>query len=330
MNFREHFINQSLKNSQSDFNKKALELFHFQASENPIYRRYLKLLKRNAPQVTQIEDIPFLPISFFKEFSVVTGRKLPEKVFLSSGTGSPKERSKHLVADLSLYEWCFMHEYQRIYGKPEEQIILALLPSYQENEQSSLLYMVKHLMRLSHDTRSQFISLEFDTLLSLLPELKASGKKVILFGVAYALLELAEYKSPDLSFLTIIETGGMKGRRKELIKQELHQLLCNSFHSASIHSEYGMTELLSQAYSTQDGIFHPGETMRVLVRDVQDPFQIKTTGRGAINVIDLGNVDSCGFIETEDMGMLYPDGSFEILGRKDNSEARGCNMLYML
>jgi hypothetical protein len=274
-------------------------------------------------------DIPFLPISFFKIFSVVTGRHVPERVFLSSGTGTPENRSKHLITDIHLYEWTFKTEYERRYGPVDQQIIIALLPSYQENEQSSLLYMVKKLMEWTGDSRSQFVSLDFEKLLALLPELKKSGKKIILFGVAYALMELAEQHQPDLSFLTIIETGGMKGKRQELVKAELHRILCEAFHVKSIHSEYGMTELLSQAYSPGAGIFYPSETMKILVREPQDPFTLKTAGRGAVNVIDLSNVDSCGFIETEDMAQLYEDGSFEILGRMDNSEMRGCNMLYV-
>ncbi len=305
-----------------------MELFHFQAQENPIYRKYLKLIKRNPEKVVSVEEIPFLPIHLFKEYTIVSGRRVPEKVFLSSGTGQVDQRSKHYVSDLALYEWSFLNEYQRCYGDPAGHIVLALLPSYQENAQSSLLYMVQHLIRLSGDKRSSFINGPLSHCHEVIQAAQQSGKKVILFGVAYALLDLAEQFPQNLSSITIIETGGMKGRRKELLKQELHHQLCEAFHCTSIHSEYGMTELLSQAYSSGQGLFKPGSTLTIRIRDLQDPYEVKAWGRGAINIIDLCNVDSCAFIETEDLGMLHQDGSFEVLGRKDNSELRGCNLLY--
>ncbi len=327
MSFRENFITDLYKINESNFNIKALSLFNYQYSHNSIYNSYANLIRKTPETVKNITDIPFLPVSFYKTEKILTGNTIPSHCFYSSGTTDKSNRSKHYIADLQLYTDVFTCIFTTKYGYPSEYIILALLPSYQENKDSSLLYMVDHLISKTGSEHSSFLSNDYKEFLGKIPFYKATGKKIILLGVAYALLELAEF-NPDLAGFTIMETGGMKGKRKELVKSEMHEYLKTSFHVTTIHSEYGMTELLSQAYSKENGIFECPSWMKVLSRQLNDPFDIRTEGRGALNIIDLANIDSCAFIEIEDMGNIHSNGKFELLGRMDNSEIRGCNLLY--
>jgi hypothetical protein len=328
MNFRENFINELYKINESNFNIKALALFNYQYTHNPIYASYANLVKKTPLTVKTIEAIPFLPVSFYKTEKIITGNDTPNTCFYSSGTTDRSARSKHHVSDLLLYEETFTEIFLQQYGSVSDYIILALLPSYQENQDSSLLYMVDNLIRKTNSKHSGFISTNYNEFIENLPVYRSSKKKVLLIGVAYALLELAEKFNPDLSDFIVMETGGMKGRRTEMIKSEMHEYLKTAFNVKSIHSEYGMTELLSQAYSKGNGIFECPSWMKVLTRQVNDPFDIRNTGRGALNVIDMANIDSCAFIEIQDLTYLHEDGKFEILGRMDNSEMRGCNLLY--
>jgi phenylacetate-coenzyme A ligase PaaK-like adenylate-forming protein len=328
MNFRENFISQLYKINETNFNKKALELFNYQYSNNTVYARYADSVKKGPDRVKEITDIPFLPVTFYKTEKIITGSLTPKRYFYSSGTTEKSSRSKHYVYDPSLYENVFTEIFSKRYGAISDYIILALLPSYQENQDSSLLYMVDFLIKKSGSELSSFISTDYASFINQLEQYRNKNKKLLLIGVAYALLELAEKYQPDLSDFIIMETGGMKGRREEMIKAEMHEYLKHSFHSEKIHSEYGMTELLSQAYSVENGIFHCPGWMKILIRQVNDPFDIRDSGRGAVNIIDMANIDSCAFIEIQDLASLHPDGSFEILGRMDNSELRGCNLLY--
>ena len=328
MNFRENFIHELYKINESNFNIKALALFNYQYSNNPAYANYANLVKKTPKNVTSITDIPYLPVTFYKTEKIITGNLPANRCFYSSGTTEKDFRSKHFIVDPTLYENTFTEIFTKRYGPISDYLILALLPSYQENQDSSLLYMVDALIKKSNCQYSSFISTDFELLLKNLPLYRLENKKILLIGVAYALIELAEQFSPDLSDFIIMETGGMKGRRAEMIKSELHEYLKKSFNANSIQSEYGMTELLSQAYSKSDGIFECPSWMKVFIRQVNDPFDIRVSGRGALNIIDLANIDSCAFIEIQDLGTIHQDGTFEILGRMDNTEMRGCNLLY--
>lgn len=324
----------SIRN-KNDFAKKAMEIFRLQAEGNSVYKKYVEQIGVNPEKVKSILQIPFLPIEFFKTQKVISGMQHSEdrirNVFLSSGT-TGMERSKHYVSDISLYEKSFRKCFDIFYGNVRQYALLALLPSYYENKNSSLLYMMKDLIKRSKNKHSAFYNHKDENLLQLLQTLLQKKQKVILFGVSFALLDLTP--SP-LSRgrgvggeVIVIETGGMKGRREEITREELHQTLCEKFGVKKIHSEYGMTELLSQAYSKGDGIFNCPPWMKVLVRDVNDPFQILTHGKtGALTIIDLANTHSCSFIATQDIGRTHRNGSFEVLGRIDNSDLRGCNLL---
>ena len=311
----------SIENGR-DFEQVALEVFTYQVEHCEVYRNYVSSLGKSNP--TSLNKIPFLPISFFKSHRVIADGMEPEVHFMSSGTGGT--RSNHHVAKTELYERAFNSIYTAQMGDPKEQVILALLPNYLEQGNSSLVYMVDHLIRKTEHELSGFFLNDLEGLITAYKQAVATGKKVVIFGVSYALLDLAEL-SPDLSKATIIETGGMKGRRKEMTKRELHGALKDGLHCSHISSEYGMTELLSQAYSSSNGVFTPGQTMRVLLREVNDPFSYVHTGKtGGINVIDLANLYSCSFIETQDLGKEV-DGGFEIMGRFDHSDLRGCNLM---
>ncbi|HVE00054.1 MAG TPA: hypothetical protein VNB90_17720 [Cytophagaceae bacterium] len=327
MNFRENFIHELYKISESNFNKKALALFNYQYTNNPVYARYAAMVKKTPAQVNTIFDIPFLPVTFYKTEKIMTGTTDAQRCFYSSGTTEKALRSKHYIADPGLYEQTFAEIFNQRYGSPSDYIILALLPSYQENPDSSLLYMIDHLIAQSGSSYSGFVSTNYNAFLQNLPLYRKQNKKLLLLGVAYALLELADLR-PDLSDFIIMETGGMKGRREEMVKSEMHLFLQNAFNVSQIHSEYGMTELLSQAYSRGNGIFENPSWMKMLIRQVNDPFDVRPEGRGALNIIDLANIDSCAFVEIQDMAFLHKDGTFEILGRMDNTEMRGCNLLY--
>ena len=310
-------------NSDDHFNRLALDMYAFQKTHCAVYRDFIRLLGR--PEPKEYSEIPFLPISFFKEQDIITEGFLPELTFLSSGT-TGMQRSRHLVARAALYERSFMETYRQQIGQPEDQVILALLPSYLEQGQSSLVYMVDKLIKESKSEHSGFLLNSIDDVAIRYEQALLQGKKTILFGVSYALLDLAE-KGINLSRAVIIETGGMKGRRKEMTKEELHAALKKALKVETILSEYGMTELLSQAYCDQQLNFHSPSWMKILVRDINDPLGWAKPGKtGGINVIDLANMYSCSFIATQDLGKSDND-SFQILGRFDQSDIRGCNML---
>lgn len=313
--------------SEQTFIKLALETFGRQVRDNPVYSSFAKALRVDPDNVTDIHKIPFLPVEFFKSHSVSTGEFIPEIVFTSSGT-TGMSQSKHPVKDLALYEESFIRGFELFYGPLAGYTILALLPSYLEREGSSLIYMVDELIRRSNNQESGYFLYNHDELYQSLNDLRAKNRKVILIGVTYALLDFAERYTINFPDLIVMETGGMKGKRNEMIRPELHETLCNGFGVDSIHSEYGMTELLSQAYSKGKGIFSCPPWMKMLVRDINDPLTFLGNNRtGGINIIDLANQDSCAFISTQDLGLVYPDGSFEISGRYDNSDIRGCNLL---
>ena len=309
-----------------NFEQIAFEVFQFQYTNNNIYKSYCDLLEKTPSNIGDISSIPFLPISFFKSHSVICTKKY-DKVFHSSGTTNVN-LSKHYVSDIHIYEQSFLKNFIDNYGDPKDYVILGLLPNYMENENSSLIYMVNTLIELSDSNDSGFFLKEYDFILEKIKSLSKENKKIILIGVSYALLDLTESKNLNFENTIIIETGGMKGRRREMIKKELHETLKERTGLKKIHSEYGMTELLSQAYSKGDGIFSCPNWMRVFIRDINDPnFLYSNNKSGGINIIDLANINSCSFIATEDMGSLHKNGNFEIMGRIDHTDTRGCNLL---
>lgn len=312
--------------SEETFNQKAIELYQYQSENNPVYKEYLQYIKKSDLNPRHYTEIPFLPISFFKTHRVSCIEEQPEIVFSSSGT-TGMVTSQHLVHNCGIYIESFRKAFKLFYPKSESYCILALLPSYLERKGSSLIYMVEDLIRNSNHPESGFYLYEHAELKSRLMQLEAEGTKTILFGVSFALLDFFEQNKLQLKHTTIIETGGMKGRRKEMIRQELHHTLSRLSGLQNIHSEYGMTELLSQAYSQEKGIFKCPPWMKVLARDPENPLELSSKKHGAINIIDLANVDSCAFIASQDLGTFYPDGSFEIMGRFDHSDIRGCNLM---
>ena len=313
--------------NQKQFDKIALKVFRFQYENNLVYREFCDFLKTDVQKVKSIEQIPFLPIQFFKSHSVISSTNPIETTFTSSGT-TGMITSKHLVTDLGIYEESYRKGFSQFYGNIEDYVVVALLPSYLEREGSSLIHMVDDLIQLSNQVESGFYLHNYEELIAKLIQLDHAGQNVILIGVTYALLDLVEKHSFQLENTIIMETGGMKGKRKEMIREELHQELCNGFGVKSIHSEYGMTELLSQAYSLGEGIFECPSWMQILVRDTEDALSYVREGKtGGINVIDLANINSCSFIATQDLGKKYPNGSFEVLGRFDHSDIRGCNLM---
>ena len=315
--------------SQKQFEKIALKVFRYQYENNNVYREFCELLKTDSHRVKSLEQIPFLPIQFFKSHNVVSNTNTIQETFTSSGT-TGTITSKHLVTDTSIYEESYRMGFSQFYGNIEDYVILALLPSYLEREGSSLIYMVEDLIRLSNHPESGFYLHNHDELIKKLIELDESGQNVILIGVTYALLDLIEKQQFNLQNTIIMETGGMKGKRKEMIREELHQQLCKGFGVSVIHSEYGMTELLSQAYSLGEGIFECPSWIQILIRDTEDALTYIPQGKtGGINVIDLANINSCSFIATQDLGKKNPNNSFEVLGRFDNSDIRGCNLMVM-
>lgn len=312
---------------KNNFEELALKIFYFQAKHNIIYQKYINALDVSISSVRKIYQIPFLPISFFKNHKITTGDFIPEREFTSSGT-TGMTTSKHYVKKLSVYEDSMIKGFQLFFGKPSEYVFLALLPSYLERTGSSLVYMADKLIQLSEDTRSGFYLHDYERLYKNLQILKKQKKKTILLGVTYALLDMAERFPVDFPELIVMETGGMKGNRKEMVREELHNKLKSGFGVEKIYSEYGMTELLSQAYSLGNGIFQTPPWMKILIRDINDPFNILPVGHsGGINIIDLANIHSCSFIATQDLGKTIKEDQFEILGRFDNSDVRGCNLL---
>ncbi len=391
-----------------------MEIFRFQAAHNPLYGRYLSLLKVDVQAVASLAQIPYLPIQFFKNYTVKTGEWQEEAIFTSSGTTS-ETTSRHYVRDLDFYKRNTVHGFQQFYGNPADWLVLALLPSYLERTGSSLVVMAEHFIQLSKHPQSGFFLNNVEELVGLLKQvaqplslpltpkgepnpgntklnptdnrgsdnlesvtrpltqpltpkgepklgntklnptdnrgsdnlesvgsplgirgritgnpstLQSFNPSILLLSVSFALLDLAERHSLDLQQVTIMETGGMKGRRRELTRSELHEALKTAFNAPAIHSEYGMTELFSQAYSKGDGLFYPAPTLRASTREITDPLTPQQPGKtGILNLIDLANLDSCSFIATDDLGRVFPDGSFEVLGRADSSDVRGCNLM---
>ncbi|MEN9655411.1 MAG: hypothetical protein RL311_319 [Bacteroidota bacterium] len=313
--------------NHKQFDKIALKVFRYQYENNVVYREFCDFLKTDVQKVKSIQQIPFLPIQFFKSHAIVSSTNPVQTTFTSSGT-TGMITSKHLVTDVSIYEESYRKGFSQFYGNIEDYVILALLPSYLEREGSSLIHMVDDLIQLSNQVESGFYLHNYEALIAKLIQLDQAGQNVILIGVTYALLDLVEKHSFQLENTIIMETGGMKGKRKEMIREELHQQLCERFGVNAIHSEYGMTELLSQAYSLGEGIFECPSWMQVLVRDTEDALSYVREGKtGGINVIDLANINSCSFIATQDLGKKYANGSFEVLGRFDHSDIRGCNLM---
>ena len=312
---------------QTEFDKVALKIFHKQASNSNTYKRFLHLIGVDPASVNSVKDIPFLPIEFFKTHDIISSNDPVQQTFLSSGT-TGMTQSKHFVTDLGIYEESFTLGFEHFYGAIKDFTILALLPGYLEREGSSLIYMVDQMIQKSESKESGFYLNNLVELSDKLEELDALGENILLIGVSYALLDLIETKNFKLKNTIVMETGGMKGMRKELVRQELHSLLSDGLGVSKIHSEYGMTELLSQAYSKGDGTFETPPWMRVFTRDPEDPFNILPEGKsGGINIIDLANMNSCSFIATQDLGRRIDKHHFEILGRFDHSDIRGCNLM---
>lgn len=326
MDFIKSFHQKLFRVDQSSFDELALELFYYQSANNAIYKRFINQLGINVNQIKEIYQIPFLPIQMFKNHKVVSGEWKPEVAFASSGTTGATS-SLHYVRDLNFYRNHSLSIFKRFYGDPKKYHFMALLPSYLERNNSSLVYMVDQLIKESNSSYSSFYLDDTEDLISNIGKARLTNRKTFLIGVSFALLDLAESQNIDLSDAIIMETGGMKGRRKEMIRSELHEILKAAFNVSFIHSEYGMTELMSQAYAKEDGIFYTDDNMRFLLRDLNDPFDyIENSRQGGINVIDLGNFNSCAFIETQDIGRQVGTG-VEVLGRFDNSEVRGCNLM---
>ena len=315
--------------SSKQFEKIALKVFRFQYDNNAVYHQFCNLINQDKQTVKSLKEIPFLPIQFFKSHDVVSSTNYPETIFTSSGT-TGSITSRHLVTDLSLYEQSFRQAFSQFYGNIEDYTVLALLPSYLERQGSSLIHMVEDLIQLSNNSDSGFYLNDYDALVKKLVEQERENKNVLLIGVTFALLDLIEKQNFQLENTIIMETGGMKGRRKEMIREELHEILTKGFGVKSIHSEYGMTELLSQAYSLGNGIFECPSWMQIHIRDTEDALTYISNGKtGGINVIDLANINSCSFIATQDLGKKYDNDSFEVLGRFDNSDIRGCNLMVL-
>lgn len=323
MNYQEIF---NIK-TDAQFLDVALKIFRFQAENNKVYKNFVTLLNVKTEEVTTLEKIPFLPISFFKSHKIVSNQHSIKETFFSSGTTS-QDLSKHHITDLEIYKTSYLKGFESFYGNLNEYTILALLPNYLERKGSSLVYMVDDLIKKTNNPNSGFYLNNLEELAQKLTELDKKGKKVLLIGVSFALLDLIEKQQFHLKNTIIMETGGMKGRRKEIIRTELHEKLCNGFGLRKIHSEYGMTELLSQAYSSGNGIFKTPNWLKISIRDTEDSLTILPHQKaGGINIIDLANINSCSFIATQDLGKTFSDNSFEILGRFDNSDIRGCNLM---
>ncbi|HEY4148129.1 MAG TPA: acyl transferase [Chitinophagaceae bacterium] len=325
-NITREWIDKIFTVQAAGFEALSLDLFRYQYRHNPIYGQYADAVGKSPHKVRELKDIPFLPISFFKTHTVAAGSFRPEAVFESSGT-TQTVNSRHAVKDLSVYTQSFLQAFERFYGSPGDWCILGLLPSYLERKGSSLVMMVHELVWQSGHPLSGFYLYDHEKLAQVLAELERQGQKTLLIGVTFALLDFAEKYSMQLRHTTVMETGGMKGRREEWTRSEVHDFLNERLGTKSIHSEYGMTELLSQAYSYGDGIFTCPPWMRVVLREEDDPLQGVSLGSGLINVIDLANIYSCSFIATDDVGKLYADDSFEIMGRRDNSDLRGCSLM---
>ena len=329
-------VNNIFSNAPSLFNQTALDLYAYQYSANKVYQRWCDLIipaqhpknEAGVPVMDHYTQIPAMPIGFFKTETVQTGNYEQVLYFESSGT-TGTEQSKHYIKDESLYQQSFMTAFEAVYGSIQNWCIIGLLPAYLERPHSSLVYMVEHLIKASNNAQSGFYLYDHEALSQTLKANEAAGQKTLLIGVTFALLDFAAKFQMPLEHTTILETGGMKGRRKELTREEVHAELMDAFKVKSIHGEYGMTELLSQAYATGNGMYKCPPWMRVLVIEEEDPLTVKTSGRGTLQVIDLANVHSCSFIATEDVGAVYADGSFEVFGRMDHSALRGCSLMVL-
>ena len=315
--------------TQEEFKQVALNVFKHQFKNNKVYRSFCDLLYIHPSSVTKVEEIPFLPIQFFKSRKILSSLEEVQETFTSSGT-TGSITSKHFVTDINLYKESYLKGFSHFYGNIEDYVVLALLPNYLEREGSSLVFMVDDLIQKSKNSESGFYLNNIEELAKKLTELDKKGQKVLLIGVSFALLDLIETAQFNLKNTIIMETGGMKGRRKELVREELHQILQNGFGVSEIHSEYGMTELLSQGYSNGNGVFDTPPWMKILTRDTEDALTIQQIGKtGGINVIDLANYNSCSFIATQDLGKVHKNGTFEVIGRFDNSDIRGCNLMVL-
>jgi len=315
--------------SKEEFTQTTLKVFKHQFENNQLYRSFCDLLYIHPSDIKTIAEIPFLPIQFFKTHQVLSDNAKVEEIFSSSGT-TGSITSKHFITDLAWYERSYLEGFHHFYGDVKEYTILALLPNYLERKDSSLIYMVDDLIKKSNQPESGFYLDNLDELAKKLQTLDKKGNKILLIGVSFALLDLVEKYQFVLKNTIVMETGGMKGRRKEIIRNELHEVLSKGFGVQKIHSEYGMTELLSQGYSNGKGVFNTPPWMKVLTRDTEDPLTILPKGKsGGINVIDLANYNSCSFIATQDLGKVYEDNSFEVIGRFDNSDIRGCNLMVL-
>ncbi len=315
--------------TQEEFKQVALNVFKHQFKNNKVYRSFCDLLYIHPSSITKVEEIPFLPIQFFKSRKILSSLEEVQETFTSSGT-TGSITSKHFVTDINLYKESYLKGFSHFYGNIEDYVVLALLPNYLEREGSSLVFMVDDLIQKSKNSESGFYLNNIEELAKKLTELDKKGQKVLLIGVSFALLDLIETAQFNLKNTIIMETGGMKGRRKELVREELHQILQNGFGVSEIHSEYGMTELLSQGYSDGNGVFDTPPWMKILTRDTEDALTIQQIGKtGGINVIDLANYNSCSFIATQDLGKVHKNGTFEIIGRFDNSDIRGCNLMVL-
>jgi len=327
MNVFKSLLNQIFSFKNDDFEQLALNVFRFQATNNDVYSAYITNLGVDIGSVKSLDQIPFLPIEFFKTHKIKTGDWEAQFHFESSGT-SGATTSRHYFPDQDFYLKNCTGIFLEFYEAPSNFVWLALLPSYLERDGSGLVTMADHFIKVGDSEHSGFYLDQHDLLIEKLVDLGKQKKKVVLLGVTFALLDLKLDYDIDFPELIVMETGGMKGRREEMVRNDIHSLLKNKFGVNSIHSEYGMTELFSQAYSQGEGIFYPARTMRVIARDINDPLTIsKDLKSGGLNVIDLANLHSCAFIETKDLGKVYQDGSFEVLGRIDNSDLRGCNLM---
>ena len=313
--------------NHSEFKKQCLDIYNFQYENNMVYKSYCNMICEDPTDVNEINKIPFLPISFFKTKKILSTDNF-EKVFYSSGT-TTNSRSKHFISSLKLYQKSFVNNFKLNYSDITQYTILALLPNYYDNKDSSLIYMIEKLIKLSKSKESGFFLDDYVNLSRKLIELDTKKeRKTILIGVPYALLDIIDFNQFQLNNTIIMETGGMKGKRKEMVRAELHEKLKRGFGVSKIHSEYGMTELLSQAYSKGDGIFKTPSWMKVIIRDINDAQNLDFNKKsGAINIIDLANYNSCSFIATDDMGKYINNDEFELIGRVDNSDIRGCNLL---
>jgi phenylacetate-coenzyme A ligase PaaK-like adenylate-forming protein len=319
-------VNNIFSVSEANFEQQALQLFQLQYQQNPVYRKWCELTIKDPSEIKTIEQIPALPVGFFKTQTIQTGQFPLTQFFESSGT-TQTSNSRHWVKDLDLYRQSFNRAFELFYGNPEDWCIIGLLPAYLERQHSSLVMMVDELIRDSKHEQSGFYLYEHAQLSQTLQILESKKQQTLLIGVTFALLDFAETYPQQLKHTVVMETGGMKGRRREMTRLEVHEQLTKELGVEKIHSEYGMTELLSQAYSKGDGIFVCPPWMKILVRDEEDPLTVRTKGRGVINIIDLANADSAAFIATDDLGMIYEDGSFEVFGRFDHSDIRGCSLM---